>query len=545
MLQKLNTNRRYFASLVAISTIFFLPAYKTGMVTDFLGWILKYETGSYVDVLNCFGYNGLHQFFHFINYSIYLVLGTNEFLWSLLFVLGHAGVAYLMYLAIKKIEFDFKLPSADAVAYLAPLFFLISPYQFEVLTWKACLHYILVSGMFLFQLILLSSLLRNRNVNKLTVLLLLFLASLFTLELSLIFPVIFFVYVLLYNGINKSKLYHNQLYLIVPVFLLVFLYFSMNKIFLGDWVGHYGPERHFDLSIFKLFSHCAKYFIKYVLLANLNPFELRSLLYSPAESLLSLSLIVLILASLGGYLLYKWIKGSGKHTAILFSFLGFFLALAPVISLFFYKDMTNENDRYSYFASLFFYYFILRLIYLCPAILRLILLVVIISFHLYFGLTMRNYAINAGKAYHALIENFPENTKGEIWVLTMPDNFAGLYMFRDWTTNGTTIREAADLVVKKPLDDNIKMILQYNMMNPGDTFKVDWLDESTLSTSIGQYGTWFWRKGIGATSYETEDYIVVMGEWSYKLKIKNLDPNRMYIYQDGHHWKVVEPYANN
>ena len=127
-----------------------------------------------------------------------------------------------------------------------------------------------------------------------------------------------------------------------------------------------------------------------------------------AETGWSLSIIVAVLTTFGGFLAYKWYRKSGTHGALLFSFVSFFLALAPIISLFFYKDMFNENDRYTYFASLFFYYFLIKLIDSFSHVLKLPALILVIGMHLYYGFNQRTYAIQAGKAYHSLVDNFPE-----------------------------------------------------------------------------------------------------------------------------------------
>ena len=158
---------------------------------------------------------------------------------------------------------------------------------------------------------------------------------------------------------------------------------------------------------------------------------------------------------------------------------------------------------------------------------------------------MRSNALQAGKAYHALTLNFPENMDGDIWVLTLPDNYAGFYLFRDWEIDGTSIRETSDLLFNKPLENNIKVICQFNMMNPDDRFGVEWVDESTIKVAIGQYGTWFWRMAIGAGNYSTDEYSVIFKDYHYLLKINKPDPRRLYIYQDGHNWKKLEPYASN
>ena len=56
---------------ILISLLLYWKSSNYGLVTDYMGWLNKYRAGDWTDIIHCFNYPGLHQFFHLINYTIY------------------------------------------------------------------------------------------------------------------------------------------------------------------------------------------------------------------------------------------------------------------------------------------------------------------------------------------------------------------------------------------------------------------------------------------------------------------------------------------
>lgn len=131
-----------------ITLLLYFPTAKSGFVTDFTGWQKSYEQGSFKDIINCFGYNGLHQFLHLIFYSLFRFLGTDNPNWYVLFSLFHASIAYSIFKVFSIIFEDFKLKRANITALFAAVLFLVNPYQTEVLVWRVCVHYIIMAFCF-------------------------------------------------------------------------------------------------------------------------------------------------------------------------------------------------------------------------------------------------------------------------------------------------------------------------------------------------------------------------------------------------------------
>ena len=64
-------------------------------------------------------------------------------------------------------------------------------------------------------------------------------------------------------------------------------------------------------------------------------------------------------------------------------------------------------------------------------------------------------------------------------------------------------------------------------------------NDSTLYVTFKQYGNWWWKGGLGMSSYENEKYKVTTDEWcGYHLLIKNKHQhNYTIIYPDNLQWK--------
>ena len=144
----------------------------------------------------------------------------------------------------------------------------------------------------------------------------------------------------------------------------------------------------------------------------------------------------------------------------------------------------------------------------------------------------------AGQCSTGLIESYvPFDEDKELFIVAIPDNYKGLYMFRDYTGDGISFKESLEWIGKKPTTNTFINILQYNQRRPDDVIKVDVIDSQTLHVGFPQIGNWWWIDGIGASDYENEHYIVELKSGYYKLTMKNPHPDQVFLYPVANKWQ--------
>ena len=75
----------WLLAFVAVSLAIFWPSRNAGFVVDWLGWQMRYEAGSWLDVPKSFGYQALQPVLQFCNYLMFRVFQTEGLPWYLLF----------------------------------------------------------------------------------------------------------------------------------------------------------------------------------------------------------------------------------------------------------------------------------------------------------------------------------------------------------------------------------------------------------------------------------------------------------------------------
>ena len=148
---------------------------------------------------------------------------------------------------------------------------------------------------------------------------------------------------------------------------------------------------------------------------------------------------------------------------------------------------------------------------------------------------------NAGIIQNALEKNFNWEDADRLFILNIPDNFNGAYLYRD---NGSSskFKSALTFKQKENIQGDFFEILQYNMTALDNTVTTEIIDSTTLKVTFDQWGNWWWRGGIGASDYENDLYKVDIDEWShaYIITFKQKRPEDIFIYQTGNSWQQVK-----
>ena len=108
-------------------------------------------------------------------------------------------------------------------------------------------------------------------------------------------------------------------------------------------------------------------------------------------------------------------------------------------------------------------------------------------------------------SFEQLENNFPIDTTKHYYILNLPDNYQGAYMFRCLGDS----KFASTLKLKTQVDrtSQITEVLSYNLLQPFDSVKVSIVDSLKLKVELSNAGSWWWRYTVGANDPEIIDSI--------------------------------------
>ncbi|MCB0634298.1 MAG: hypothetical protein KDD15_31415, partial [Lewinella sp.] len=64
-------------------------------------------------------------------------------------------------------------------------------------------------------------------------------------------------------------------------------------------------------------------------------------------------------------------------------------------------------------------------------------------------------------------------------------------------------------------------------------------DSTGLKVTFNQWGNWWWRRGIGASSYRDSAFIFHNEGHDYRLEWRERPGQARILYQDGVAWKSI------
>jgi hypothetical protein len=102
------------------------------------------------------------------------------------------------------------------------------------------------------------------------------------------------------------------------------------------------------------------------------------------------------------------------------------------------------------------------------------------------------------------------------------------------------IDEIIDYQTPNPNNGLMYDVFQYNMTSPDDGVHVEQTGPLQLKVTFNQWGNWWHRNGIGASSYENEYYKAETLDFPYLLTFKQFPEGSVIIYQVGKEWKEFQ-----
>ena len=519
-----------------IGTLVFGRVYGAGFVTDFLGWLECPQQTTFWELHTCFGNRGLYFVPFLLLHLLTKLCFVHPLCWLVVFLGAHVGNAFLTSRLCHEL---FAMRQVDAPVFvpaLAGLIFLIQPYQVEVVAWKACINYLAATALLLGTLLFYLQFLKSRSVRSRILSCICFAAMLFTLEFALVVPLLLIDLHFL-HGQQKSFRQNILAALegIWPFLVLIGVLVAINLLVLEKAVGHYEIDVA-GMHPLSLASAELKYWIKTVGFLRFWSYPTQSAVYTFCESTI---VSILVLAAIAGAAVIYAVgqrKLIGPVAIRVFAFLAFVLLLLPIAHLYFYYLQLSENDRYTYLAMVFFS--ILIASFWGTSRIGKALVAVYCALALLFATKMVSTWRQSHKVHEQLVETFRWESNSEVYILNLPDNLKGVFMFRN-IGGVTAFEEALTLLKGREIDGKIYDVFQYNMATPSDGVTVNRLSEDSFKVTFNQWGNWWWRNGMGGTEYENGKFKASPDGQSYVVKFKDLDPDAAIIWFDGVRWQEV------
>ncbi len=526
-----------------LTQAFYWPTWDAGFVVDFTGLLYRFDGSTAADIWNCFGFPALQQALNAILYGFYQAFGITPIAWYLLFTSLHALNGWLLYRFSQSFLRLHGHSSPDWISVPAVLLFLLSPYQSEPVTYRACLSFLLSGTITIGSLNLAMSWLQAPRNGRLAALLLLLAVGLFTFELQLVLPVLLTL-LLLFSP--QARAYRGRAFrqMLLPSYAIVLAYLGLNRLLLGSWVGHYGSEVHLRFPAGEMVGNAFRYALKTLFWVRDYPHEWKTAVFGwfNQNGLLLGATAVVAGLLIAGLLRYQRLP-AGTRAAV-FGTLAYGITLLPVANLYFTYLLHVQNDRYGYLPSAFLLWGAAALLSRLPRPVYLGLIGMLIAGNAFFLFRTNQYWQASTDVYRGLMQDYRWETAPAAYLLNLPDNYQGVWMFRDAAGSNMAFRHAMRYVAQKPLPDNqqIYEVASYNMTSPGDGADAKIDSSGQVRVEFQQWGNWWWHKGIGmGPGYETDRYRVDSKGHHYFLQIDSLAPGSVLLRQQGEQWHAV-PY---
>lgn len=531
-------NKWVFPLFLLLALAVYYPTIGAGFVYDFLGWQNVYNQGNFSDVLNSFGYSGHHQLLHLVFYSLYSIFHIQGLPWYLAFTTLHALNAWLMFIWLSRLTRSWQIAAPPLVIVLVSMLFLLNPYAIEPVVWKACIHYLLSMSALLGIMIWVQRLIDGGPKKYFVFIWITYAASLFLLEIAFVTPLWISLFLVVSGWVLREKFpWRKAMAICVGLWMVFGLYLLLNRLTLGSWVGHYGPELHFRFDLLGLVATEIKYFIKHILFARYFGFHTKNLLF---DTILSMpELVFMIMTAVMGLVILYLIKRRTVSPNIHLAFLGFAgscIYILPVANLYFFHLQVGMNDRYSYVAVMMLGLAWLAWVATWRKVWAISLLGAILLIQVWLHINTTQYWKISTAILHELRDTFQWHDRDPVFVLNSPDNYKGI-VIASIIAEPSGITPVIDYQTEKPFPGAMMDVYQFNMNTPDDGVVVEQTGPKSIKVTFDQWGNWWHKNGIGAGNYENEYYKVENHGQFYTLEFKQLPEKSAIIYHQGSTWK--------
>lgn len=530
-----------FGAYSIIAFCFYVKSYNSLLIDDGIAGLVDFEKQGYSGFFNSFNFPSLYYMHDLAMLLIYGIAGKSSFAWFL-FMLGmHCLCATLAFRLFRLLYTLFGIAHASYIAIAGSVLFLLSPYQTENILWAATIHYgIALLVLLSTSIYIINSLTSHTFQGKqIAIILFLHVAALSSLEIALVFPAVYFFTgaAVIYSGKTQISLLRFSATLLVPLIILSIAYFALTYLLKGMIIPHYGNDHLQNLSFANYIVTTAKHTVKLVTYTHFANYHWREIVYTFCERWKVISVILFIVLIIAGAIAYAAAKKNGLALFLLLVLCGG-IVLFPVLNMYFMYLFTPENDRLTYFFSLFLY----QIIALLAISVSMRWGAALLCIYACIGLVLLTMQVSkwheAGKVHSSLLHSFAWSNSPQVYVLNQPSNYKGVYEFR---TNRRLSR-ALYFFNGIDMEDRITHILSSAQVSMHDYTNVQIINDTTLQVDFITNGGWLMNNQVGASDYSTNVYSVTVDPWkpSYKVVFHNKPKGAVYVYATGNAFKKLE-----
>jgi hypothetical protein len=497
-------------------------------------WALHYDQEGLKGLLYAFTDKSLHHVGHVLPFIVYRLLGQNAICWFFVLTFLHAVNALLLLHFIRRV-FGLAYIGSRKHEIAIVLLFLFSPLHTEVVVWGSAMWY---STVFLLLFILLNGALQwmlSGNGKWPLWLHIVFILSLYTWELALVFPLVIALYYYFFfkKAISVKRYIWN---IALPQVALCILYFSHNILRSGHLVSHYGEGTHLQFKMPLIATNIVEYCAKLSMVEFLVPYSIRdNIVWQESHFFLYILLGLVLAVILIG--LYFARKGNAAENLPSLFFLTSLVLLLPVINIPNCYIKTIEQDRYLYAPSAFFVAAFITLLLNNKRILSYIGFGVFAVLSLYFQHRNLQSWQTVGKISEGLDSSFEWTKSKHVVILASCDNVNGAYCMRSQPY--CSFAEAYTLHKGVNIMKTTSEVLQFDMHVLTDTFIAEKIDTQTFKLTFAQWGNNLWKNGAPfQKSYSDSFCSATVDEWGHSIKYtmnKNY-PDVVYVFQQKDKW---------
>jgi len=435
-------------------------SFNCGFFSDDYLWLRRFSEMGFSGLLNNYNDSFFLPFTFLFQQLEYEVFGEFYIAYKIVNFILIFSIYVIYFKLFKAVLITFtRLENVKQLVYLSSLIFLLLPYQTEVVNWYSSQSYLLSTLFFLISIYHYQNKLFSSRWKGKIASLFFFLLSIMSKEVGIVYiPIIFILSICVF----KERLINAFSYLFF-LLLILLLYFSLKVVVIGDFIGGYGNSIHLNLDLNLIIFNQIAYYLKFFLMYRYFDFRL-------ALFLIIISLI---------YFVFRIIRDKRNRFydlkfLILLNFI-FCISTLPVINLETSFLGSIQSDRYGFLPSLF-SSVIFAFLILGVTIKDRKILVLPIIFSLSYFLVLTNLKWDKASEIRNVFSSFFKSQKGEkTLILNIPDNYEGVYLFR----NGFY-----ELIKGLKHKDQIKVVSLYEMYEV-QNIKVDYL-KSTLYLNKGR-----------------------------------------------------------